>query len=79
MPSCLRRSHILGIFSIFPAIFLTTMVALTLAQGVQVQAGAVGPMMLATTELKYLPRQQAPPSARRGAWARGGTVRPGRG
>jgi hypothetical protein len=35
-----------GVASIFPAIFLTTMVALTMAQGSEVQAGAVGPMML---------------------------------
>ena len=40
-----------GVVSIFPAIFLTTMVALTLAQGVQVQAGAVGPMMLGSSSV----------------------------
>ena len=40
-----------GVVSIFPAIFLTTMVALTLAQGAQVQAGAVGPMMLGSSSV----------------------------
>ncbi len=35
-----------GVASVFPAIFLTTMVSLWLAQGEAVQAGAVGPMML---------------------------------
>ncbi|MCB9524190.1 MAG: hypothetical protein H6702_12600 [Myxococcales bacterium] len=38
-----------GVVSVFPAIFLTTMVALWLAQGHAVQAGAVGPMMLGST------------------------------
>ena len=40
-----------GVASIFPAIFMTTMVALTLAQGAQVQAGAVGPMMLGSSSV----------------------------
>ena len=35
-----------GVFSVFPAIFLTTMVSVWLSQGRSVQAGAVGPMML---------------------------------
>lgn len=35
-----------GVASVFPAIFLTTMVALWLSQGEAVPAGAVGPMML---------------------------------
>lgn len=35
-----------GVATVFPAIFLTTMVALWLAQGEAVPAGAVGPMML---------------------------------
>lgn len=35
-----------GVASVFPAIFLTTMVSLWLAQGEAVPAGAVGPMML---------------------------------
>ena len=35
-----------GIASVFPAIFLTTMVSVWLSQGEAVQAGAVGPMML---------------------------------
>ena len=35
-----------GIASVFPAIFLTSMVALWLAQGSQVPTGAAGPMML---------------------------------
>ncbi len=35
-----------AVASVFPAIFLTTMIAVWLAQGEAVQAGAVGPMML---------------------------------
>ena len=35
-----------GIASVFPAIFLTTMVALWISQGEKVPSGAVGPMML---------------------------------
>jgi len=35
-----------GIASVFPAIFLTTMVALWISQGENVPRGAVGPMML---------------------------------
>ncbi len=35
-----------GVATVFPAIFLTTMVSLWLAQGEAVPAGAVGPMML---------------------------------
>lgn len=42
---------IAGIVSIFPAIFLTTMVALWIAQGEAVPSGAVGPMMLGSTSV----------------------------
>jgi hypothetical protein len=42
---------IAGIVSIFPAIFLTAMVALWLAQGEAVPSGAVGPMMLGSTSV----------------------------
>ena len=35
-----------GLASVFPAIFLTTMVALWIAQGADVPTGAAGPMML---------------------------------
>ncbi len=40
-----------GIASVFPAIFLTTMVALWLAQGEAVPVGAVGPMMLGSSSI----------------------------
>lgn len=40
-----------GVVSVFPAIFLTTMVALWLAQGEAVPAGAVGPMMLGASSV----------------------------
>ena len=40
-----------GMASVFPAIFLTTMVALWFSQGEAVQAGAVGPMMLGGTSV----------------------------
>jgi hypothetical protein len=42
---------IAGIVSIFPAIFLTAMIALWVAQGEAVPAGAVGPMMLGSTSV----------------------------
>jgi len=38
-----------GVASVFPAIFLTTMVSLWLAQGEAVPGGAVGPMMLGSS------------------------------
>ena len=40
-----------GTASVFPAIFLTTMAGLWLAQGEAVPAGAVGPMMLGATSV----------------------------
>jgi hypothetical protein len=42
---------IAGVVSIFPAIFLTTMVALWIAQDAAVPLGAVGPMMLGSTSV----------------------------
>ena len=38
-----------GVASVFPAIFLTTMVSLWLSQGESVPSGAVGPMMLGSS------------------------------
>src|SRR5690606_6179878 len=40
-----------GMASVFPAIFLTTMVSLWLAQGEAVPLGAVGPMILGSTSI----------------------------
>jgi len=40
-----------GIFSVFPAIFLTTMVSVWLSQGQAVQAGAVGPLILGSASV----------------------------
>ena len=40
-----------GVASVFPAIFLTTMVSLWFAQGEAVPSGAVGPMMLGSTSV----------------------------
>jgi hypothetical protein len=40
-----------GMASVFPAIFLTTMVSLWLAQGEAVPLGAVGPMVLGSTSV----------------------------
>jgi hypothetical protein len=40
-----------GVASVFPAIFLTTMVALWLAHGEAVPGGAVGPMMVGSTSV----------------------------
>ena len=44
--SSLGMPILAGLASVFPAIFLTTMVALWLAQGADVPTGAAGPMML---------------------------------
>lgn len=47
-----RTSSVLaGILAAFPAIFLTTMVAVWLAQGEAVTTGAVGPMMLGSSSV----------------------------
>ncbi len=40
-----------GIASVFPAIFLTTMVSLWISQGESVPVGAVGPMILGSTSV----------------------------
>ncbi|MAA79125.1 MAG: hypothetical protein CL916_07675 [Deltaproteobacteria bacterium] len=40
-----------GIASVFPAIFLTTMVSVWISQGESVQGGAVGPMMLGSSSV----------------------------
>ena len=40
-----------GMASVFPAIFVTTMVSVWLSQGEAVQAGAVGPMMLGSSSV----------------------------
>lgn len=40
-----------GVATVFPAIFLTTMVSLWLSQGEAVPAGAVGPMMLGSASV----------------------------
>ena len=40
-----------GVVSVFPAIFLTTMVSLWLAQGRAVPVGATGPMMLGSSSV----------------------------
>jgi hypothetical protein len=44
--SSMGQPIIAGLASVFPAIFLTTMVALWMAQGSDVPTGAAGPMML---------------------------------
>ena len=40
-----------GMASVFPAIFLTTMVSVWVSQGAAVQGGAVGPMMLGSSSV----------------------------
>ena len=47
--SSLGHGAAAGVASVFPAIFMTTMVSLWVSQGEAVQAGAVGPMMLGST------------------------------
>jgi hypothetical protein len=49
-----------GLASIFPAIFLTSMVSVWLAQGEAVQAGAVGPMMLGSSAVSAYALAAAP-------------------
>ena len=49
--SSLGIAILAGMASVFPAIFLTTMVSVWLAQGHSVQAGAVGPMMLGSSSV----------------------------
>lgn len=49
--SSLGIAILAGMASVFPAIFLTTMVSIWLAQGQSVQAGAVGPMMLGSSSV----------------------------
>ena len=44
--STMGTAYLAGLASVFPAIFLTTMVSLWIAQGQAVQVGSVGPMML---------------------------------
>ena len=45
------NSLLAGVASVFPAIFLTTMIALWLSQHRAVQVGAVGPMMLGSSSV----------------------------
>ena len=40
-----------GVASVFPAIFLTTMISVWVSQGEAVQAGAIGPMMLGSASV----------------------------
>lgn len=49
--SALGNPLLAGMASVFPAIFLTTMVSLWHAQGAAVPVGAVGPMMLGSTSV----------------------------
>jgi len=46
-----ESSLLAGMVSVFPAIFLTTMVSLWWSQGEAVPSGAVGPMMLGSTSV----------------------------
>jgi len=46
-----QSSLLAGMVSVFPAIFLTTMVSLWWSQGEAVPSGAVGPMMLGSTSV----------------------------
>ena len=49
--AALGLPFISGVVSVFPAIFLTTMVSLWLAQGRAVPVGATGPMMLGSSSV----------------------------
>lgn len=49
--SSLELPLVAGVASVFPAIFVTTMVSLWLSQGEAVPIGAVGPMMLGSTSV----------------------------
>ena len=49
--SSLGSPILAGMASVFPAIFMTTMVSIWLSQGSAVQGGAVGPMMLGSSSV----------------------------
>ena len=49
----LGSSLLAGMTSVFPAIFLTTMVSIWLSQGQAVQLGAVGPMILGSASVAF--------------------------
>jgi hypothetical protein len=51
--SSLGSPILAGMASIFPAIFMTTMVSVWLSQGSAVQGGAVGPMMLGASSVSF--------------------------
>ena len=51
--SSLGSSVLAGMASVFPAIFLTTMVSIWVSQGHAVQAGAIGPMMLGSSSVAF--------------------------
>ncbi|MDP6899253.1 MAG: hypothetical protein QGF94_00245 [Candidatus Thalassarchaeaceae archaeon] len=51
--SQLGSPFVAGMASVFPAIFLTSMVALWIAQGEDVPSGAVGPMMLGAMSVSF--------------------------
>ena len=58
-----------GIASVFPAIFLTSMVSLWWSQGESVQGGAVGPMMLGASSVSAYALTAAVCLPRFGLWA----------
>jgi len=60
-----------GIASVFPAIFLTSMVSLWWSQGETVQGGAVGPMMLGASSVSAYALFAAVCLPRFGMWAGG--------
>lgn len=57
-----------GIFAVFPAIFITSMVAVWLAQGEAVTTGAVGPMMLGSTAVSLYALLYGAVAPSVGAW-----------
>ena len=61
-----------GIASVFPAIFLTSMVSLWWSQGETVQGGAVGPMMLGASSVSAYALIAAVCLPRFGLWSGGG-------
>lgn len=63
-----------GVASVFPAIFLTTMVALWVSQGVTVQGGAVGPMMLGASSVAAFALLAAAAMPAMGPWLGAGVA-----
>ena len=64
--SSLGMPLLAGLASVFPAIFLTSMIALWLAQGPSVPLGAAGPMMMGGASVLFRSKKLKAPLGKRG-------------